>query len=229
MLSSLLLRYAIKQARLLHGVITTSTHYEEKKCIIRSRINPKLTDQFLVGLFETRMLSSIAWGSMTITLDHGDVLEIPKLVLQAKRSHIIQQYKQHCQEIGMQPLSDRTLHYFLESIKASEQKALSGIDDFVKEAHEAWMKLQQVVSALRISKTDKDRLISSIQKCQLYLKSTYVSHCMQQKQATIHCLVYALSQQSIRCYDQLCTHRHHFFVQIHRSLIVDSDFLCVIP
>jgi hypothetical protein len=210
-----LFSHAIKAARSLRRITTTPTHHEDPEPIIRNRINPRLTDHFLSWLLETRLLASVAWGTTKITLDNGHDLIIPKQVLQAKKSHTIHQYKIHCEEVCIKPLSDRTLHYLLDGIGATEQQSISGVDDFVKEAHEAWQTLEELVQSLPTSKTDKARILSMIEKCRLYLKSTYVTHCAQHPKSTTttHCTVDALSQHGSPYYSQVCDHDHQHSCQ----------------
>ena len=205
-----LFSHAIKAARSLRRITTTPPHHEDPEPIIRNRINPRLTDHFLSWLLETRLLASVDWGTTKITLDHGHELIIPKQVLQTKKSHTIHQYKIHCEEVWINPLSDRTLHYLLDGIGATEQHAISGVDDFVKEAHEDWRTLEELVQSLSTSKTDKATILSMIEKSRLYLKSTYANHCAQQPMSTstTHCSVYALSQHNSPFYSEECNHDH---------------------
>ena len=100
------------------------------------------------------MLTTVAWGVTKIRLSRGDVLEIPKQVFQGKKSHIIRQYQMHCQEMSIQSLSDRTLHYILDSIGNTEQEALSGTDDIVKDAREGWLKIEELLPSFKLSKED---------------------------------------------------------------------------
>ncbi|CAF3943049.1 unnamed protein product, partial [Rotaria sp. Silwood1] len=208
-------RYAIKAARELQLTTKTSSHYEESETVVRNRINPVLTDHFLSWLLDTNMLTTVAWGSTKIKLARGDVLEIPKQVLQAKKSHIIHQYKFHCQEMSLKSLSHRTLHYILEGIGASEQEALSGIDDIVKDAREAWIKMEELLASFKISKEDRTNILASIKQSKLYLKTLFINHCYetQTKACTTHCTVYSLSQQDNVNYNEKCTHYHTEFCE----------------
>ncbi|CAF1545057.1 unnamed protein product [Adineta ricciae] len=130
--------HAVKASRRLVGATTTPLHVEERPRIIRQRFEPNQIDHFLTWLISTNMLVSVAWGSTYLKLENGSTLNIPRQILQAKRSHAIHQYKIHCSEVNFQPLSDRKLLYLLESIKTRSQKAISGMDDFAKAAAESW-------------------------------------------------------------------------------------------
>jgi FKBP-type peptidyl-prolyl cis-trans isomerase (trigger factor) len=84
------------------------------------------------------LLISIPWGNTNLKLDNCQTISIPRQMLQAQQSQIVHQYQQHCHEIGIDSMSDRTVYSILESIHASEQKFISGVDDFVKAASEGW-------------------------------------------------------------------------------------------
>jgi hypothetical protein len=90
--------------------------------ITRQRCDPKLIDHFLSWIIDSALLVSVSWGSTRLKLDSGMTLSIPRQVLQAKRNHVVYQYKEHCHEMNIHPLSDRKLLYLLDSINARTQK-----------------------------------------------------------------------------------------------------------
>ncbi|CAF1107656.1 unnamed protein product [Didymodactylos carnosus] len=104
------------------------------------------------------MLMSVPWGHGELELDSGEILTLPKQVLQAKRSHVIDQYKWHCEEVKFTPLKDRKLFYIVENLNASEQKVLSGLDDFAAAARDASEKLEFICQRLLISSAERKRL-----------------------------------------------------------------------
>ena len=64
--------------------------------------------------------------------ENGQTISIPQQMLQGQKSQIVYLYRQHCDAIGIDALSDRTTYSILNSLCASEQKVISGIDEFVK-------------------------------------------------------------------------------------------------
>ena len=161
------------------------------------------------------MLTTVAWGTTKIKLDRGDVIEIPKEVLQAKKAHIIHQHKTHCRDMLLKPLSDRTLRYILDDINASEQEALSGIDDIVKDAREAWIKLEELLPFFKLSKEDRNNILISIKQSKLYLKTLFINHCCNPKRTMrcTHCTVYSLSQHGGIYHNEKCNHSHTEFCE----------------
>jgi hypothetical protein len=159
------------------------------------------------------MLVSIHWGSTNLKLDSNEKLMIARQVLQAKKSHVIHQYKQHCFQVDIKPISDRKLYDILNSLRATQQKSITGMDDFVKAASDAWITLEQLINQLSMHQNEKDRLMSSIDKCRLYLKASYSTHCSDNSEIQTHCTVYALSQSSNRNFYQNCDHIHEFYCE----------------
>jgi hypothetical protein len=117
----------------------------------------------------------------------------------------------HCQEMTLEALSDRTLRYILDSISTTEQEALSGIDDIVKDAREGWIILEELVSFLKISKEDRNNILTTIKQNKLYLKTLFINHCSgkQKKTCATHCTVYSLSQPGSGYYNEKCDHYHN--------------------
>lgn len=175
---------------------------------IRQRLDPKRIDYLIDWLVESNLLVSVPWGSTSLKLDNGTVLSIPRQLIQAHQSQIVYLYKQHCTQVNVDALSDRSVYSILDSIHASNQKFVSGLDDFVQAAAEGWSKLNQVIQQLPTTSHDKNHLNCMLEKSKLYLKSKYGGHCDEDEQATTHCTVFALSQASSQFYSQSCGHAH---------------------
>ncbi len=132
-------------------------------------------------------------------------------MLQARHSQIFHKYHQHCTEIGVESLSDRTFYSILETGQASERKSLSDIDDFVKAASEGWLLLQQIIQLLTTLCENKNKLNFLLENNKIYLKSKYEGHCNEAKQSVTHCTIFALSQANDPFYSQACNPVHDVF------------------
>lgn len=95
--------------------------------------------------------------------------------------------------MGLESLSDLALHYILDDISATEQEALSGIDDIVKNAREDWIVLEELVSLLKISKDDCNTIVTKIKSNTFHLKTLFMNHCSepQTKTCTALCTIYS--------------------------------------
>ncbi|CAF2257687.1 unnamed protein product [Rotaria magnacalcarata] len=111
-------------------------YIEEKIPKIRQHLDPTKHDYFLSWIIETNLRISIPWEK-------------------AQQSQIVHLYKEHCSEVGIGSMSDRTIYTILETIHASEQKFVSGIDEFVNAASEGWGLLQQIIQKLPIQRQNK--------------------------------------------------------------------------
>ncbi|CAF4613272.1 unnamed protein product [Rotaria socialis] len=206
-------RHAVKISRRLRKNTHIPLHIEEKIPKVRQRLDPTKLDYFLSWIIETNLLISIPWGSTSLKLDSGDKISIPQQMLQAQQSQIVHLYKEHCSEVGIDSMSDRTIYTILESIHASEQKFVSGIDEFVKAASEGWALLQQIIQKLPIQRQNKHDMSIMLETSKLYLKSKYAVHCSEDEQTKTHCSVFALSKENDTFYSQACNHTHGTFCQ----------------
>ena len=175
---------------------------------IRQRLNPQKIDYFINWIIESHLLTSIPWGNTNLKLDNGQTISIPRQMLEARHSQIVHQYHQHCVESDIEPLSARTVYSILNTLHATEQKSISGIDDFVKEASDSWLELQQIIQKLPTSCDDKKRLNSLLENNRIYLKSKFQGRCGEGEQSITHCTIFALSQGDSPFYSQACDHTH---------------------
>lgn len=205
---------------------------------IRQRLNPQKIDYFINWIIESHLLVSIPWGNTTLKLDDGQKVSIPRQVLEARHSQVIHQYHEHCAEFSIEPLSARTVYSILASLQASEQKSISGIDDFVKEASNAWLDLHRIIQQLPTSSEEKKQLISVLDNSKLYLQSKYEGHCGEDEESITHCTVFALSQENDPCYSQACNHTHDLsckglqheefsFCQSFNDIYIDCHLDCI--
>ena len=180
---------------------------------IRQRLNPQVVDYFINWIIESHWLTSIPWGNTNLKLDNGYTIAIPRQMLEARHSQIIYQYRQHCAETNIESMSDRTVYSILKALHASNQKSISGIDGFVKEASDGWLALEQIIQQLPTPSDNKKRLNYLLENNKLHLKSKYESHCSEAEQSVTHCTVFALSQGNDLYYSQACSHTHDFLCQ----------------
>ncbi len=178
---------------------------------VRQRLDPKKIDYFLSWIIETNLLISIPWGSTSLKFDNGDKISIPRQILQGQESQIVHLYKEHCIAVGIDFMSDRTIYNILESLHATEQKVITGIDEFVKEASVGWSLLKQIIQKLPIPYQNKHDLNVMLENSKLYLKSKYAGHCSEDEQIKTHCSIFALSKLNDPFYSQTCNHNHDIF------------------
>ncbi|CAF1501436.1 unnamed protein product, partial [Rotaria sordida] len=203
--------HAVKTARKLKAITDVPLHIEQQTPKIRQRLDPTKIDYFINWLTESNLLISIPWAHTNLKLEHGELITIPRQMLQAQQSQIVYMYQQHCSEVGVDSMSDRTVYSILHSINASEQKFILGIDEFVKSANYSWTSLRKIIQKLPASYEVKNELDNLLENNKMYLKSKYGYHCGETEQATTHCTIFALSQQNNTFYSQSCNHIHDVY------------------
>ena len=81
------------------------------------------------------------YGLTTLRMDNGEKCELPKQIIQSQRSHAIVDYKKYCDETGFQSLGKSKLYDIIKSIKPTQQRIVTGLDEIVVEGIEAWRSL----------------------------------------------------------------------------------------
>lgn len=71
-------------------------------------------------------------------MDSGEIVELSKQILQCQKSHAIASYKKYCEETNFEGLCNRKLFDILNGLKPTQQRALTGLDEFVVDGVEAW-------------------------------------------------------------------------------------------
>ena len=78
-------------------------------------------------------------------MDNGEKYELPKRILQLQKTHVVLNYKKYCDESDFDALCRSKLFDTLNGIKPSQQRAASGLDEFVVEGVEAWRSLSSTL------------------------------------------------------------------------------------
>ena len=102
------------------------------------------------------------------------------------------------------PLSDSTLWRILHSLKPSQRKSLSGLDDITAAGMNGFGMIEEFVSTHKLDKSLLDRL-----KCaKRYLKAKFQSHCSTESKIRSHNPLFALSTQQevphVEISDEIC-------------------------
>ena len=101
----------------------------EEKIHHRGRINATHVDHFVEFLNRPCSSQDVSYGIKFLNLNSGETIEIPNAVRTVKRSAMISQYIQFCQEEKFEPLSRTTLFKILEAGQASQRKSFQGLDN----------------------------------------------------------------------------------------------------
>ena len=121
-------QWQVKRARAHTRKSGTGSSVTKK---VHHRISLDMTkvDHFVDFLNRPYFHQDVAYGMRNIRLDNGETISMPTIVRRVTRSTMIMQYLQHCESIGYEPLSKRTLYRVLEVREASQRKSLPGLDN----------------------------------------------------------------------------------------------------
>ena len=97
----------------------------------RQKLNLQQAKHFLEFLFGSNLMQDVAYGTTVIKFDSGEKQVLPHALLTAMRSHVVQDYKQHCKQYLSlsedEHLSDSTLWKIPRNIKPSQKSGMAGL------------------------------------------------------------------------------------------------------
>ena len=134
------------------------------------------------------------------------------MVRTVKRSTMISQHIQFCQDEKFEPLSRTTLLKILEVRRASQRKSLQGFDNTAADGSVGFQKIEMIVDDLEKGGMNrqwcaevKERLKSE----KRYLKTNYRVHCNPEEAlCPDHCRKFALSDEQDPDFQEKCSHQH---------------------
>ena len=116
------------------GVIAT------EEAFTRNTIDMSKVEHFIDFLIHNGYFQDVAYGTTKLKLDSGKEFIVPHVVRTSIKLHLIKLYNSHCTSIGYTPLSQRALYRVLDDCKASQRKALNGIDNYTADGYEGFHK-----------------------------------------------------------------------------------------
>ena len=120
----------------------------EEKIHHRGRINVTHVNHFVEFINRPYFSQGVSHGIKFLNLNSGETIEIPNAVRTVKRSAMISQYIQFCQEEKFEPLSRTTLFKILEVRRASQRKSLQGFDNTAADGSAGFQKIEMIVDDL---------------------------------------------------------------------------------
>ena len=181
---------------------------------VQHRINLDMTkvDHFVDFLNRPYFHQDVAYGMRTLKLDNGETISMPNVVRTVTRSTMVMQYNQHCENIGYESLSRRTLYRILEVREASQRKSLQGLDNTAAEGSTAFGTLKTIVQQLELFGVDKSwcqAINTKLDKRKQYLKTDYRVDCHDRTSGCAdHCRLFALSDPADDDFKSCCDHEH---------------------
>ena len=185
------------------GVIATEEAFK------RNRIDMSKVEHFINFLIHNGYFQDVAYGMTKLKLDSGEEFIVPHVVRTSIKLHLIKLYNSHCTSIGCTPLSQRSLNRVLDDCKASQRKALSGIDDYTADGYEGFHTIEIILEKLSLANDIKQVFKSSLKNALMYLKGNYRLHVQNQESlCRTHCRTFALSNPKVKETKSSCKHDH---------------------
>ena len=105
-------------------------------------------DHFVEFINRPYFSQDVSYGTKFLNLNSSETIEIPNAVRTVKRSAMISQYIQFCQEEKFEPLSRTTLFKILEAGQASQRKSFQGLDNTAADGSAGFQKIEIIVDDL---------------------------------------------------------------------------------
>ena len=129
-----------------------------------------------------------------------------------KRSAMISQYIQFCQEEKFEPLSRTTLFKILEVRQASQRKSLQGLDNTAADGSAGFQKIEMIVDDLEKGGMNRQwcaEVKERLKSRKRYLKTNYrVYRNTEEALCPDHCRRFALSDEQDPDFREKCSHQH---------------------
>ncbi|CAF3212058.1 unnamed protein product, partial [Rotaria sp. Silwood2] len=172
-----LMRYRYTAARLYaeeygKGMIKVPPH-RTNVCYSQVQV-----EHFIDFILSPHVSSDLPFGEKTLRLSTGTELDVPAIIRSINSTRIIQQYYEYCHQMcsDFSPLGSSSLYKILDCCKASTQKALQGLNNFVADGVAAFEGLTSMIGNLLIDAHEKTRLAKYLQRAKQYLKSDVKLH-----------------------------------------------------
>jgi len=114
----------------------------------RVSLDTNKVDHFIDFVNQLYVYQDIAFGTRTLTLDHGSQITISNMIRTGTSPTMIMQYLQYCKEESFEPVSSATLYRLLEVREAPQQKSLSGLDNTAAEGVSSFERASGIIEEL---------------------------------------------------------------------------------
>ncbi len=108
-----LTKYRIDEAR-KHAALSGPGKPVEVPIVRRARMDPVKVDHFIDFISSPFYLQDVAFGTKSLKLANGEVLDIPNVVRTVTSSRLVNLYLSFCQERQLEPLGRSTLFSILQ-------------------------------------------------------------------------------------------------------------------
>ena len=144
-------------------------------------------------MFGANLLQDVAFGTTTLKYDTGEKQTMPRAILTAMKSHVIEEYERFCSDLQMAlSLSDSALWKILRAIKPSQRHAMAGLENLTADGLKGFLILSGTVKKICDDSKERKLLQQHLEDGKRYLKIGYRMHCKDISPIDTHCIRFAL-------------------------------------
>ena len=178
----------------------------------RIRLPLAKVDQFFDFINRPYFYQDVAYGTRVLKLYSREKIAMPNIVRTVKRTTMISQYIQFCEEEKFVPLSRSTLFKILEVRKASQRKSLQGLDNAAADGASGFATLERIIDKLQevgVQTAWCSEVRKRLRDSKQYFKTNFRLHCTEKESCCPdHCAKFALSDNKDETHKETCDHVH---------------------
>jgi hypothetical protein len=212
-------KYQAERCRKMRQVVGAHAPILTYADIHRNRLPKNKVLHFLEFLHVSNLLHDTPLHSKDLQLSTGKTVEVPQMVLTITKQHAILLYLDHCTHNDYSPLSASSLRRVLDESKATQRKALQGLDNYVVRGSNALDNIKSLVEDVFEKFPEvidgNEELASNTEKIRRFIKNEYQSHASGISDDPVtsndvhHCRKFALSDEKEAKFSSKCEHETH--------------------
>lgn len=143
----------------------------------REGITNAQISHFLDFITNPAIMTNLPYGESNLKLSTGDVITVPKIILNSIRSHVIDQYLSYCDETLFQDKASYSSYMrILHSVGPTVRRSMKGLDNYAADGSKAIETLQKAAELfcrLGKGKCWLDNICRVLSTSKQYLKLEY--------------------------------------------------------
>ena len=147
----------------------------------REGITSEQVSHFLDFVLSPVVMTDIPYGENKLKLSSGEILEVPKIIINSVRSRVVELYQQYCVETEYSgSASSRSCMRMLKAVEPSVRKSMKGLDNYAAEGAKAIDDLKHAAETLGLLGKGADWVTGvkqSLSAGKQYLKLEYKVSC----------------------------------------------------
>ncbi|CAC5406446.1 unnamed protein product [Mytilus coruscus] len=179
--------------------------------ITHEGITTEQINHFLDFIMSPAIITDIPFGESNLKLSNGEIISVPKIILNSVRTRVVQQSFSYCEEDTFEKKGSLSSYMrILHAIGPNVMKSMKGLDNYATDGAKAIESLQKIADLfgrLNKGKEWQDNICKLLTSSKQYLKLEYKTHVVKESEVADHCCTFALSDGT-KDYTSSCSHLH---------------------